>query len=179
MRNCVLEVIIDEFDYFKEHKSHLAWALMHFDMIHRASRLAYNACQDNVNDLYRKVVEEFTEEDEYLFSDAWDITQIESEGGNYKDFDPKNPVSQAIINFHTSMRKKYPEQKDTYLSKKELIERHSYMDCGTSISDLAGYTVAEKYVRKDIKEKILTLSKDQFIAPAIKQYQNLGKKKKK
>ena len=42
LRNGVLEIIVDNCDYFRENKSHLAWALMNFDLIHRASRLVYN-----------------------------------------------------------------------------------------------------------------------------------------
>ncbi len=176
LRNGVLEVIVDNFDYFRENKSHLAWALMNFDLIHRASRLVYDACQDNANDLYSKLAEKLSEEDRYLFSDAWDITQMDSEGGNYRDFDPKQPVSQALLDSIASMRKKFPEKKDIYPTEAEIIKKVSFMNYGTPKAELAGYTIAEEHVNPDIKEKILALTTDSLIADGIARYKAIGKK---
>jgi hypothetical protein len=174
LRNGVLEVIVDNFDYFRDNKSHLAWALMNFDLIHRAARLAYDVCQDNANDLYRKIAEELSEEDEDLFSDAWDITQT-GEDGNYEDdFDPEQPVLQAIFDHYATLRRIWPDA--VYPSDEELIERASFASCGTPMAELAGYTRAEEHVRPDICDKILALVNDPLISEGVERYKALGKK---
>ncbi len=85
-KDSIANTIIENFDYFREHPVHLSWAIMNIDLVHRSARLAYDVCDRNINEDYEGMEDQLTtQKDKNLLSDAWDLTQMDSEDGQYLD----------------------------------------------------------------------------------------------
>lgn len=81
----ILDVVVQNFDYFRERPSHLAWAMMNYELIHRVGN--YNT---NPKDAILEVGEELSEEDGNLLYDAWGVTV--SNGCEFPDTNPNIPL---------------------------------------------------------------------------------------
>ena len=81
----ILDVVANNFDYFKERPAHLAWAMMNYELIHRVGDYS-----PNPKDAILKVAEGLSEEDGNLLYDAWGVTV--STGCEFPDTNPNIPL---------------------------------------------------------------------------------------
>lgn len=178
LRNKVLDVVLENFDYFKENPRHLAWAMMNYELIHRVGRVNFHECDDNPKDLVIEYGEKLkNKNDSNLMYDAWGVT-VSNFIHEFEDTSPEIPLESKI-------NKTLDEWVEVCMDKRfrfnEICpDRFSVEDhilcvsgngygwnkdgfacedgpCGTDEDIFAGYTRAEKEVREDIRNNILEL----------------------
>lgn len=181
----ILKVIITNWYYFRNNPAHLAWAMMHYELAHRAGcHLA------NLFDSKYPIVEicnKMSKEDANLFYDAWAITF--SNSCRFHDVNEKIPLQskknktlQDWIEIFTNPEYEYSKLfisnsddrvKDYLLCTVD--NGYSWNQdgflCNIGLSGIdqnifAGYTKVEKKVNEKIRKKIKELSH----LPAILKY---------
>jgi hypothetical protein len=145
-RDSILDIVIKNFDYFRDNPKHLAWAMMKWRLVHTASRIAYGACEDNPK--YPVLDAGYllkTEADGNLLYDAWAVScSNESEfpdtarEPNWEKLVKPNKTLDEWIDIKTDPQYRYsgmyPDEIDSNI--------------------FAGYSLAEPEVRKDIRSAI-------------------------
>jgi len=189
-RDKILDTIVDNFDYFREHPKQLAWAMMKFRLVHTASRIAYGACEDNpkypVLDAGNLLK---SEDDGNLLYDAWATSC-----SNYYEFPDvaREPLAAELVKSNKTMDdwikiQTNPLYKYTSPDKEYVIDNllcvigtgYGWNKDGfiteTGPSDVdenifAGYTFAEPEVRRDIRSAINKLCNNKILKDPIADY---------
>jgi hypothetical protein len=170
----ILDVVVNNFDYFKERPAHLAWAMMNYELIHRVGDDS-----PNPRDAILGVAEKLSEQDGNLLYDAWVVTV--SHGCEFPDTNPNLPLESKcnrtmdewvslFTNSSYRFKSLFPDEfaaKDYLLC--QIRTRYIWNDQGfiTNVgpsgvdNDLfAGYTRSEESIDADIKGKILEARSD-------------------
>jgi hypothetical protein len=175
-RDSILDIVVKNFDYFRDNPKHLAWAMMKWSLVHYASRIAYSACEDNPKYSVLDAGELLkSEEDSNLLYDAWGVSvsnDIEfpdsAREPNSEKLTKPNKTLDEWIDIKTSPQYKYsslyPDERsviDTLLcvigtglgwNKDGFITETGPSDVDENI--FAGYSLAEPEIRKDIRAAI-------------------------
>ncbi|MBI4257470.1 MAG: hypothetical protein HY619_00810 [Thaumarchaeota archaeon] len=85
LRDEIITTVVHDFDYYRAHPQHLAWAMMNFELVHRVGRIMFDDCHDNPKDGVMDA-QLPTESDANLLYDAWAVTV-----SNYDEFPDTNP----------------------------------------------------------------------------------------
>jgi hypothetical protein len=187
----VLKTIKNNWSYLKDNPKHLAWCMMHFELIHNVGR-RMGECNNNPKyDL--EWLEEWCGEDSEggnLLYDSWAVTV--SNGYEFPDdardsvpkADKLNKTMEDWVDICTHENYKY---KSIYPDKKRVVDHYictngtgikwnkdGYLDfsgpCNTPNSIFYGYTMCEDEVPKKIREKILSLKNDPYIKDGVDEY---------
>lgn len=199
MRDKVLDIVTENFEYFKENPKHLAWAMMNYELLHRVGRRYFDDCQDNPKYPVIELGEKIDKDPRYsnaskiknsdLIYDAWAVTV--SNNDEFPDINPELPLEakpnktmEEWISLFTDKKYEYNNMfPDAWSVKNYLLcvigtgygwnENGFLTKTGPSGVDeviFAGYTRAEDEIRKDIKGQINKLYSNPVIAEKVKKY---------
>lgn len=186
--SAIVKMVCNHFDYFRANPKHMAWAMMNYELIHRAGR-SMGRCGDNPKDAVidagnSRLGQIRDEEDANFLYDSW--AQCISNYAEFPDVkknaDPRwfslNKTVEDWVDLLTS-----PDYQYKYSSEYEVRDsllctlgsgygwnKDGYIDqvgpCDVQKSFFHGYTHCENEVRKDLRERILRYRSH----PYIKQY---------
>lgn len=190
----IINLACNHFDYFRKNPKHLAWVMMHYELIHRAGRLM-DHCWDNPkypiidagNELRGQLK---NEDDANMLYDAWGICiSNEAEFPDVKpNADPRwlepNKTMQDWINLLTDPNYRYRGlYSNEYRVRDHLLccigngyewNKDGYLDTAgpSDVPDTIfhGYTRCQNEVRKDIRERIIKYRTHPYIKAAVDQY---------
>lgn len=184
----ILEVVINDWDYFKARPKHLAWAMMNFSLVHYAGR-RIDSCSENPKDLVLNAGEKLSEEDSNLLYDAWGVTV--SNQREFPDANPELPLDskqnktldewiELCTDRNYEFRSIFP---DAHSVESHLIccygtgmgwNKDGFItDTGPSDVDeamFANYTRAEDEIRSDLKKQILKIRSNPLIIHHVNNY---------
>jgi len=182
----VLGIVTENFDYFRENPTHLAWAMMNYSIINSASRRTFDDFYINPKEPILELEGELSEEDSNLLYDSWAVSV--SNNDEFSDSNPnllldgkKNKTLEDWIGLKTDRNYTYH---DLYPDEYSVID---YLFCviGTGmgwnedgyITDVgpsgvdetifSGYTRVESEVRMDLREKLLKYVNDESISEEV------------
>jgi len=173
----ILDVVVGNFDYFRERPSHLAWAMMNYELIHRVGDDS-----PSPKDAILEVAEGLSEQDGNLLYDAWNVTV--SNGCEFPDANPNIPLeskrnrtmdewTELFTNPLYRFKSLFPDEfavKDNLLCT--IRTGHNWnvdgfiANVGPSGVDndlFAGYTRSEDSIDSGIRGKILEVRLDQRV----------------
>lgn len=188
LTNRILEVVTNDWDYFKENPKHLAWAMMNFSLVHYAGR-RIDSCSENPKDLVLNAGEKLSEEDSDLLYDAWGVTV--SNQREFPDANPELPLEsksnktldewiELCTDRNYEFRSIFPDAHsvESHLiccygtgmgwNKDGFITHTGPSDVDESI--FANYTRAEDEIRSDLKKQILKIRSNPLIIHHVNDY---------
>lgn len=190
----IINMACNHFDYFRQHPKHLAWVMMHYELIHRAGRLM-GRCWDNpkypILDAGSELRGQLKNEDDgNLLYDAWGVCiSNEPEFPDVKEeADPRwyepNKTMQNWVELLTSPNYRYNGlYNDEYRVRDHLLccigngygwNKDGYLDTdgpsGVPDTVFHGYTRCENEVRKDLRERIIKYRSHPFVKAAVDKY---------
>lgn len=185
----ILDIVIKNWDYFKANTVHLAWAMMQYELCHRACNLAGPSeygCMDNPKYPVLDRGEELSTEDANLFYDAWATTV--SNDYHFPDVNhglpleaKKNKTVQDWVDLLMDPNYRYTDQ---YPTEEKVIDwlfcvygaghgwnKDGFIDntgpSGVGEANFAGYTTAEDDIREDLFQEIIALSRKEEILSKV------------
>lgn len=182
----ILDIVIENWDYFKANTVHLAWAMMQYELCHRACNLAgpgKYGCMDNPKyPVLDRGDEHLSDEDSNLFYDAWGTTI--SNAYHFPDANPNLPLgskkNKTVQNWIDFLMNPDYEYTDQYPTEERVIDwlfcvygaghgwnKEGFIDStgpsGVGEAGFAGYTRAEDDIREDLFQAITALSRHEEI----------------
>lgn len=184
----ILEVVINDWDYFKARPKHLAWAMMNFSLVHYAGRMI-DSCSENPKYLVLNAGEKLSEEDSNLLYGAWGVTVSNQRA--FPDTNPKLPLESKSNKTLDEWIELCTDRNYEFCSifpDAHSVESHLMCCYGTGMgwnkegfitytgpsdvdeSMFANYTRAEDEIRPDLKEQILKIRSNPLIIHHINDY---------
>ncbi|MDO8556065.1 MAG: hypothetical protein Q7R96_02735 [Nanoarchaeota archaeon] len=187
----IIDTVKTSFDYFREHPQHLAWAMMHYELLHRVGRITFQACGENPKDLILDTAAALGQGDGNLLYDAWAVTV-----SNYHEFPDANPnlpleakVNKTLdewIALKTDERYRYHDLYPNAERVKDFLlcvigngmgwNKDGFLTHqGPSNVDealFAGYTRCEEKVESSIRERILAIRNHYLISGPVLRHLN-------
>ena len=190
----IINMACYHFDYFRKNPEHLAWVMMHYELIHRAGRMM-NHCGGNpkypIMDAGNERRGQIKDEnDSSLLYDAWAVCiSNEAEFPDVKpNADPRwmqlNKTMQDWIDLLTNPDYRYSGlYSDEYRVRDHLLctigngyewNKDGFLDTAgpSDVPDsiFHGYTRCENEVRKDLRERIIKYRSHPYIKASVDQY---------
>jgi hypothetical protein len=188
LRDRILGLVTDNFNYFREQPKELAWAMMNLSLVsHDLKYILIEAGE--ALDKKRKQPNKWGYKDSDLLYDAWRVTI--SNDAEFPDTDPALPLDskpnktlEEWVKLFTDRRYEYNDLFPNAFS----VEDYLLCTIGTGYdwnSDgfiaktgpsevdeiiYAGYTRAEKEIRGDIRKEILRIRRNPLIAKHVRAY---------
>ncbi|KKN58903.1 hypothetical protein LCGC14_0547050 [marine sediment metagenome] len=185
----ILDIVVKNWDYFKPRPVHLAWAMMQYELAHRASR-QIDDCTGNPKYPICDAGDKMTVEgDGDLLYDAWAVCI--SNDYNFPDANPdlpieskKNKTVQDWIDLQLNPDYKYC---DLYGDGEERVidrllciigsglgwNKDGFIDdtgpSGVCSATFAGYTRAAEDIREDLFQEIVALSHNNELITHVKE----------
>ena len=189
LRNKVLETALQHVDDLRDHPQHLAWVMMHYQMMHRLSRVRGEHSDNPKVPIIAAGDTRLTEADANLLYDAWGVTV--SNEDEFPDTNPNCPIEAkpnktldewVAVKTHPLFRYRslYPHAQAVKVSLLCVIGTGKGWNadgfvtdlgpCGTDEVLFAGYTRAEEEIREDIRSKILRVRENPLVKDEAGEY---------
>lgn len=190
IRDNIVDIIVENFDYFKKNPKHMAWAMMNFEIIQRVGRLKFNSCYDNPKYVVLDASEKLSKKDGDVLYDAWGVT-VSNDFYEFPDTNPnsylenkKNKILDEWIQLLTNKAYRYHKlYQNEWRVKDNLLctigtgdswNSEGYIaptgPSGIDETIYAGYSRCEKEIDEKIKTKILKQTFNPEIGKEVQKY---------